>query len=196
MSLRWRTGWVTRSGSSQLISQRRKWKDLRKSTTKGWKGRRGGRRQRRGRGGSGRKRGRRRCGWRRRRREEGEREGVGSKPLSDDCRPFILPKIWLVNNLFLKLMDKVFNKLWDCFQIPDHIPIRMVGKHKKCYSGQITDVNFYVSIFTAGLRLPLTVLYHQLLGYLGVSVSQIYPNVWRVFIGEKVIWGQMSGRHY
>ena len=83
--------------------------------------------------------------------EEEEREGVGSEPSGDDYRPFILPKIWLMNNFFPKLIDKDSNKLWDCFQIPEHIPIRMAGKHEKCYSGRITDIGFYVSIL-----IPLT----------------------------------------
>jgi len=63
----------------------------------------------------------------------------------------------------------------------------MAGKHEKCYSGWITDVGFYVSIFIVGLRLPLMVLHHQLSDYLSVFVSQIYPNAWWIFIGAKVI---------
>ena len=44
----------------------------------------------------------------------------------------------------------------------------------------------------AGLRFPLTRLHRQLLHYLGLSVNQVSPNAWRVFIGVKVLYGSMS----
>ena len=44
----------------------------------------------------------------------------------------------------------------------------------------------------AGLRFPLNSLHHELLKYLGLSVSQISPNAWRVFIAMKVLYGAMS----
>ena len=55
------------------------------------------------------------------------------------------------------------------------------------------DVGMYDAMFTVGLRLPLTDLHRQLANYLGLSISQIAPNSWRIFIGVKVIWGQLSG---
>ena len=55
------------------------------------------------------------------------------------------------------------------------------------------DVGMYDAMFTIGLRLPLTDLHRQLANYLGLSISQITPNSWRIFIGAKVIWGQLSG---
>ena len=51
----------------------------------------------------------------------------------------------------------------------------------------------YDAMFAVGLRLPLTELYRQLANYLGLSVSQIAPNAWRIFLGAEVIWGQLSG---
>lgn len=36
-------------------------------------------------------------------------------------------------------------------------------------------------------------LHHQLANYLGLSISQIAFNAWRIFIGAKVIWDQLSG---
>ena len=44
----------------------------------------------------------------------------------------------------------------------------------------------------AGLRFPLNSLHHELLKYLGLSISQISPNAWRVFIAMKVLYGAMS----
>ena len=43
-----------------------------------------------------------------------------------------------------------------------------------------------------GLRFPLNSLKRELLKYLGLSVSQISPNAWRVFIAMKVLYGAMS----
>jgi len=48
-------------------------------------------------------------------------------------------------------------------------------------------------LFTAGLRLPLTELHRQLANYLGLFVSQIALNTWRIFIRVEVIWDQLSG---
>ena len=44
----------------------------------------------------------------------------------------------------------------------------------------------------AGLRFPLNSLHCELLKYLGLSVSQISLNVWRVFIAMEVLYGAMS----
>ena len=54
---------------------------------------------------------------------------------------------------------------------------------------------FYKTTFIAGLRLPLTSLHHRLTAYMGVSVCQIAPNAWRIFIVAEVLWGQLSGGH-
>ena len=48
-------------------------------------------------------------------------------------------------------------------------------------------------MFIAGLRLPLSTLHRRLAFYLGISVSQIAPNAWRIFIKAEVLWGQLSG---
>ena len=47
-------------------------------------------------------------------------------------------------------------------------------------------------MFKAGLRFPLNSLHRELLKYLGLSVNQISPNAWRVFIAMKVMNGAMS----
>ena len=44
----------------------------------------------------------------------------------------------------------------------------------------------------AGLRFPLNSFHRELPKYLGLSVSQISPNAWRVFIAMKVLYGAMS----
>ena len=91
--------------------------------------------------------------------EEGERRGEEDEALgssSDNYRPFIFPKIWLVNDFFSKILDDVFGKLHPHFQIPKDISLRMARRREKCYSGWTEDVSFCEAIFIVRLRLPLT----------------------------------------
>ena len=44
----------------------------------------------------------------------------------------------------------------------------------------------------AGLRFPLNSLKRELLKHLGLLVSQIFSNAWRVFIAMEVLYGTMS----
>ena len=44
----------------------------------------------------------------------------------------------------------------------------------------------------AGLRFPLSSLHCELLKYLGLSVNQVSPNAWRVFIAMEVLYGAMT----
>ena len=83
----------------------------------------------------------------------------------------------------------------DRYQILNHIPICLIGKFEKCYSKKTTDVGMYDAIFTAGLRLPLTALHYQLANILRLSINQVTPNTWRIFIGTKILWGCLSGRN-
>lgn len=74
----------------------------------------------------------------------GQVDGSGS-------RPFTLPKIWMVNDFYQSMSQKVFNTLRDGHQIPDSIPIRLLGKSERCYSGKTMDVGMYNAMFTTGL---------------------------------------------
>ena len=74
------------------------------------------------------------------------------------------------------MTNKVFNTFRDRHQIPDNIPLHLLGKFKKCYSGKTIDVGMYDTMFTARLRLPLTALHHQLANFLSLSVNQIASN--------------------
>ena len=91
------------------------------------------------------------------------------------------------------MTTNIFKNLRDRFQIPENIPIHLPWKFEKCYSRKTTNVGIYDAMFTAGLRLPLTELHRQLANFLGLSISQIAPNAWRIFIGAKVLWGRLSG---
>ena len=55
------------------------------------------------------------------------------------------------------------------------------------------DISIYDVMFVTGLRLLLTALHRQLANFLGLSVSQITPNAWRIFIGAEILWGSLSG---
>ena len=50
----------------------------------------------------------------------------------------------------------------------------------------------YEQVFKAGFRFPLNSLKRELLWHLGLSVSQISLNAWRVFIAMEVLYGAMS----
>ena len=123
--------------------------------------------------------------------DEGPSEGVSEGP--GDNRPFILPEDWAVNKFLTRMSNKVFGELRTCYEIPDHIPIRLPEENETCYSGRTTDVGMYDAMFAAGLRLPLTALHRQLADFLGLSVTQIAPNAWRTFIGAEILWGRLSG---
>ena len=103
---------------------------------------------------------------------------VGSlgSPVDGNTRPFILLKMWTVNDFLPTMTANIFKNLRDRYQIPDHIPIRLLGKFKKCYSRKTENVGMYDAMFVAGLRLLLTTLHRQLANFLGLSVSQIAPN--------------------
>ena len=88
-----------------------------------------------------------------------------------DDRPFILPEEWTVNDFLLTMLEKIFKNLGAHFQIPDNIPIRLLGKFEKCYKRKTVDVSMYDAMFATGLRLSLTALHHQLANFLGLSIS-------------------------
>ena len=119
-------------------------------------------------------------------------EGISGSP--EDDHPFILPKIWTVNDFLPTMSDKVFNTLRDHYQIPDNIPICLPGKFEKCYSGKTVDVGMYDAMFAVGFRLPVMALHRQLTNFLGFSISQITPNNWRIFIGAENFVGSSKWR--
>ena len=44
----------------------------------------------------------------------------------------------------------------------------------------------------ARLRFPLSDLHHRLLQYLGLVITQVSPNAWRVFLGTEVLYRVLS----
>ena len=80
----------------------------------------------------------------------------------DNLRNFILPLIWTVNHFSLTVKRKHFNTIWDRYQIPVDVPIRLLYKFEKCYYHGATDVGMYEQMFKARFRLPLSALHHCL----------------------------------
>ena len=69
-----------------------------------------------------------------------------------------------------------------------HLPY----KSEKCYYKGLEDVGIYEQMLKAGLKFPLSTLQHHLLQYLELSVNQVSPNAWRIFLSEEVLYGAMS----
>ena len=100
--------------------------------------------------------------------------------------------VWTVNNFTSTIKEAHFKTLRAIYQIPNYIPICLPYKSEKCYYDRVDDVGVYEKVLKADLRFPLNSLKRELLQYLGLSVSQISLNAWRVFIAMEVLYGAMS----
>ena len=97
-----------------------------------------------------------------------------------------------MNNFRSTIKEKHFNTLRANFQILDNIPIRLPYKSEKCYYEGVEGVGVYEQMLKARLRFPLSSLHRELLKYLGLSVNQVSPNAWRIFIAMEFLYGAMS----
>ena len=119
-----------------------------------------------------------------------------ASPSGRRTRETVLLDDWSIHDFPIDISYKVFSNLRPCFQILDDVPIRKGNIGEKCYNGRSPDVGFYETAFIARLRLPLSSLHRQLASYMGISVSQIAPNAWRIFIEAEVLLGQLSRGHW
>ena len=103
----------------------------------------------------------------------------------------MLPE-WTVNAFTSTIKEAHFKTPRANYQIPDYIPIHLPYKSEKCYYEGVDDVGVYEQVLKAGLRFPWNSLHCEILKYLGLFVSQISPNAWRVFIAMEVLYGAMS----
>lgn len=96
--------------------------------------------------------------------DEGEDHGEGDNTVGQvdggGRRPFILPLVWMGNDIYPTVSLKIFNNLHNRYQISEHIPLQLLGKFGKCYLGRTMDVGINNPMFTVGLGLPLMEL-HQ-----------------------------------
>ena len=112
----------------------------------------------------------------------------------DGLREFILLPLWTDNDFISKIKELHFKTLRDKYQMLVRIPMRLPYKSKKCYYEGLKDIGIYEQMLKAGLRFPLSTHPRRLLQYLGLSVNQISPNAWRVFLSVEVLYGAMSDR--
>ena len=125
--------------------------------------------------------------------EEGSDDGKDQRVKyvvgANGLREFIMLPNWTVNAFMSTIKEPHFNTLSAHYQILDYIPIRLPYKSEKCYYEGVDGVGVYEQVLKAGRRFPLSSLHRELLKYLGLSVNQISPNAWRVFI---VLYRAMS----
>ena len=126
--------------------------------------------------------------------EENVESPIRSIISPDGLRNFVLPLMWTVNDFNSTIKRKLFDTLWERYQIPIDIPIRLPFKFEKYYYRGADDVEVYEQMFKAGFRLPLSTLHRCLLQNLGLAVTQIAPNAWRIFLGAKVLYRVLSKR--
>ena len=123
---------------------------------------------------------------------DGKEQTLKSVVGADGLREFIMLPEWTVNNFVSTIKENHFKTLRDSFQIPDNISIRLPYKLEKCYYDEVEGVGVYEQMLKTGLRFPLSSLYRELLKYLGLSVNQVSPNAWRVFIAMEVLYSAMT----
>ena len=124
--------------------------------------------------------------------DDNEEQPLRSVIGANGVREFIILPEWTVNNFVSMIKENHFKTLRENYQIPKNIPIRLPYKSEKCYYDCVEGVGIYEQMLKAGLRFPLNALHRELLKCLGLSVNQISPNAWRVFIAMKILYGAMS----
>ena len=123
--------------------------------------------------------------------DDGGEQMIKSVVGIDGLREFVMLSEWTVNYFTSTIKEAHHKTLRANYQIPDYIPIRLPYKSEKCYYEGVDDVGVYKQVLKAGLKFPLNSLHRELLKYLGLSVSQISPNAWRVFIAMEVLYEAM-----
>ena len=94
----------------------------------------------------------------------------------DGFREFIILPLWSANDFISTIKESHFKTLKEKYQIPDHIPLRLPYKSKKCYYKGVEGVRVYEQMLKTGLRFPLSALHRCLLQYLGLAITQITLN--------------------
>ena len=124
--------------------------------------------------------------------DDGEKQRIKSVVGTDELREFVMLPEWTINSFTSTIKETHFKTLRANYQIPEYIPIRLPYKSEKCYYEGVEGVRVYKQVLKVGLRFPLNSLHHELLKYLGLSISQISPNAWRVCIAMEVLYEAMS----
>ena len=111
---------------------------------------------------------------------------------ANGLREFIMPPEWMVNHFVSTIKENHFKTLRENYQIPENIPIRLPYKSEKCYYDGVEGVGVYEQMLRARLRFPLSSLHRELFKCLGLSVNQVSPNAWRIFIAMEILHGAKS----
>ena len=101
---------------------------------------------------------------------------------ANGLREFIMLPKWMVNYFVSTIKENHFKTLRENYQIPENIHIHLPYTSKKCYYDSIDGVGIYEQMLKARLRFPLSTLHRELLKCLDLSVNQVSPNAWRIFI--------------
>ena len=102
----------------------------------------------------------------------------------------MLPE-WTVDNFVSTIKENHFKTLRENYQISENIPICLPYKSEKCYYDCVGGVGVYEQMLKVGLRFPLSSLHCELFECLGLSVNQVSPNAWRIFIVMEILYGAM-----
>ena len=124
--------------------------------------------------------------------EDGEDQPLRSVISADGLREFIMLPEWTVHKFTSVIKEKHFSTFRAIFQIPDYISIHLPYVSEKCYYKGVKGVGVYEQMLKVRLRFPLSTLHRELLKYLGLFVTQISPNAWRVFIAMEILYGAMT----
>ena len=124
--------------------------------------------------------------------DDDEEQTLRSVVGANGLREFIILPKWTVNNFVSTIKENHFKTLRENFQIPDNIPICLPYKSEKCYYDGVEGVGVYEQMLKTGLRFPLSSFHRELLKCLGLSINQVSPNAWRVFIAIEVLYGAMT----
>ena len=74
------------------------------------------------------------------------KEGSLGSPGDGHTCPFILPKIWTVNDFKPTMTANIFKNLRDRYQIPDHILICLPRKFEKCSQGRLRTLAYMMHV--------------------------------------------------
>ena len=99
---------------------------------------------------------------------------------------------WTVNDFTSTIKESHFKTLKEKYQILVNIPLCLPYMSEKCYYKGVEGIGIYEQMLKAGLRFPLSSLHCQLLQYLGLAITQISLNAWRVFLSVDVLYKAMS----
>ena len=124
--------------------------------------------------------------------DDGEEQTLRSVIGATGLREFIMLSEWTVNNFVSTIKENHFKTLRENYQILENIPIRLPYMSEKCYYDSVKGVGVYEQMLKVGLRFPLNTLHRELFKCLGLSVNQVSPNAWRIFIAMEILYGAMS----